>query len=211
MPSEAGKRLLRRMAALAAILLLMACGEDRLAGTSTSVGDTMDAVAVLSDGRGAAGARIFVRAHEIIFLDGRPEGRLLDSSRADSQGRFLLDKDLADGGWYLEIIHPEEVYLAYQKNAAAGREFRLSKPGALNVKVHWKALSDSTAWIGLRGSSRFVQARKPASGSISAVLMEGLGPGAHEVVDFGKDPSSGRIGLARIRAGQTTNYSVSAE
>jgi hypothetical protein len=150
-------------------------GSGTLAGTSTSVGDTADGIAVRSDGSAASGALVFARSADIEFRDGKPQGVLLDSTRADSRGQFRLPSLASrdSGVWgevHLEIVCDStaacgkksgEVYFGRMADASGLLgEFGLSPPGSLLGTVRWGNAPDSAIWVGFQGSARFAQARK---------------------------------------------------
>jgi hypothetical protein len=152
-------------------------GPGTLAGTSTSVGTSIGGTAMYSDGSLAAGARIRVRADTVVFENGIPRSPVLDSTRADAQGRFKIR---APKPWtfHLEIEaseydagvslmptgaseHAPEVYAATLYGAPAKGELgdlHLAKPGSLSGSVEDSTASEGKVWIGIPGTGWIVEA-----------------------------------------------------
>src|SRR4051812_32145717 len=82
---------------LVALVLFHCILDDRHAGTSTTTGNTISGVAMLSDGTIAAGAMVSLRTDSIVGTTpgGPPQCFLLAFTLADSQGRFKLDAPAA--------------------------------------------------------------------------------------------------------------------
>jgi hypothetical protein len=223
-----------RLIIAGALLMGSGCriGSGSLAGTSTSVGDTANGLAVLSDGSGAAGALVVARLGDIEFRDGKPQGVLLDSTRADSRGHFRLPSLASgasgdsgvSGNAHLEIVcdstaacgkEKVEVYFGRIRNASGlVGEFKLSPPGSLLGTVHWGDAPDSAIWVGFQGSARFAQARKlrKADGEFEGrFFIDGVYPGAYPLFIFGGVPSNARIQPIRIQAGAVTNITITLD
>src|SRR5262245_54973487 len=93
----------RRLAGLPPLLAaaLLASCQDRLAGSSTMVGNSLERVAVLSDGSPAEGALVAIRSGDVVFQGGRPQSPVVAATIADGRGHFRLPA--ADKGFYLQI------------------------------------------------------------------------------------------------------------
>jgi hypothetical protein len=183
------------IAALAAFLC--ACGQwgdDRVTGTSTSVGTSIGGTAMLSGGSPAVGARVAARSDELAYKDGKPEGRMLDSAVADAQGRFTLPA-LRSNGFHLEITcdpaagcaSAESIEVYYQaypvvRNRSLG-ELRTAPPGGLKGIIDVTSASgDSALWIGIEGTGHFAKledAGDPDQPGLRTFTLEGIYPGEY--------------------------------
>jgi hypothetical protein len=166
---------------IACALALAGCenGSQRMVGTSTSVGTSIGGTAARSDGRPAAGALVVARDDEIIWIEGKPESRLLDSARADSLGRYRLT--VAREALRVEIICDTvracsdhlEVWNAWaipDNGRIPGT--RTARPGSLQG-TYQAAPGEPLPWIGIAGTARFVR----PEGANGRFLLEGLAPG----------------------------------
>ncbi|MDB5105991.1 MAG: hypothetical protein JWP91_3680 [Fibrobacteres bacterium] len=188
------------MPALAALLLLLGCeGNDRVAGTSTSVGTSIGGTALLADGSPAAGASVLMRSGGIVFRDGKPQTALVDSTVADARGRFRLSSH--PGGFSVEVrcggrsaCMGDSISGVFLKEFPAGTggaatlgTLRLAAPGALRGSIRdssWPLLgSDSVVWVGIEGTGNFMKVERPvpsAAGTGKGTFrLDGLYPGEY--------------------------------
>ncbi len=177
-------------------LCCLHCGEP-IAGTSTTVGNSITARALRADGSPATGAQVAARTQDIVLQSGQPQSRLLASATADSSGRFTLPvSPRAD--YYLEIREcgsdscaaapPIEVFFQHYFDSLAMDSslgtLRLAPAAALTGR-----LVDTTAhaagtvtWVGIRGTADFARVN-PAADSLGgeAFEIEGVYVGAYDL------------------------------
>jgi hypothetical protein len=175
------------MALLASAGLFLCACLERVAGTSTSVGNTLEGTAVLSDGTPAAGAVVTARSGEIRIIEGRPQSRLLGVAVADAGGRFRLPLPPFKE-FYLEIkgcirdscqasAFPERYFRHFPDSLSGGARLgtiRLGPSGTLTgtLVAAW-ATPATVTWVGIRGSDIFAQAAMPGSASERLFFLSG--------------------------------------
>lgn len=191
-------------------LCLLGCESEgpAVAGTSTSVGTSIGGTAVRADGSPAAGALAIAREDAIAWVGGRPEGRLLDSARADSAGRFRLIAPAT--GFRLEIVcdgarscsaSPEVWQDWATPIGGVLKAARLAAPGSLAGR--WVgAPGDTLPWLGIAGTARFT---RPDSAD-GRFRLDGLAPGSHALTLLSEpatNPNNGRkAGAFQVESGK---------
>lgn len=172
---------------LLALLIAAGCAEDgRVAGTSTSVGTAIGGRALTAAGGPAAGAAIRVRSAHLEIRSAAAGYPVLDSTRADAEGRFSLSSDLP-GEFHLEIAWPApesgagEGYHAHvdRKPQAGFGDRILAGTGAVKGRV--RAPAKTATWVGLEGGA-FLRMASPADSAGAEFRLEGVPPGNRKVV-----------------------------
>lgn len=185
--------------AIAAALAPCGCGQ-RVAGTTTTAENTISGMAMLPDGRPAAGAVVAARASVVVLSrNAVPESRLLALVNADSAGKFLLPLP-RDERFYLEI---RSTSLADSATVSRYQEFSASTPvqialgrftldsaveirGTLAVE---KGVWNTRAWVGISGTDLF-RAVSPEPGAVRVPFsLPGAPASARSLVVY-LEPSS---------------------
>lgn len=181
--------------ALLGFALVHCIFDDRTAGTSTTITNPLTGVAILLDGKPAAGARVHLRTAEYELTPaGAPFAKVAASTTVDDTGGFTLP---------MPSLRLREHYLAFQQVPKAGDtlpvdsievqlrrwpdgmphsglmgSFRLGKPGGLSgLLASGDTTGDSTRWIGDRGTDNFTTVAKDG-----AFKLAGMAPGLHHLV-----------------------------
>lgn len=208
-------------ALIAFCLIALGCGDDRIAGTSTSVGTSIGGKVMLSNGASGAGAVVTARSDSLELRNGRLACKLIDSTRADSQGRFSLPK-LPRGEFYLEIVSthsgaaPEVFFEHYFISPLADSSLgtlMTSVSGGLQGKVESKDGSkDSSVWIGIMGTAHFARAN-PVDSIQAAFRLDGLYPADYFLtVVLGADSTginfNQKLQPTKVKSGELTQVKV---
>lgn len=200
----------RSLAATAALAALLLACEDRMAGTSTSVGTGLGGQVVASDGTLVPGARVVARAAHVEYREGVPVFRALDSTVTDRRGEFHLP-GLMSGAFHLDIEGPDpasfaaqasgtgaERYLAYYGSVPEGRRLGtlgLKPPGTVKGRVKVPYTEDRVwAWLGVEGGGTFLPLRRPADWPVGVPMefeLTGVAPGERKVAAFYLPDSTG--------------------
>lgn len=178
--------MMRRAIAIPALLILVACFDTQVAGTSTNTGNTISARVMLSDGRPASGAKVSVR--ESAFLPpgvpGYRTGVYSKDTVADASGFFAVTVP-AGPKYFLSVYASGSETEAYWQDGIAtpaassngaglNDTVRLEKTAALSGHVLTGA-ADSI-WLGFPGTSRFVLPQSDGS-----FILDSLPPGSHDL------------------------------
>lgn len=201
---------------LCGLFLFQCTTEDRRAGTSTTVGNTVTGVAVLSDGSPAAHAEVTLRSPKVrISRYGTPSSTLIAFTTADSAGAFTLPRS-SDSGLYLEVTQAPEssawlrdslqtALAAYPASLPDSLgTLTLARPGALAGRIlAVGGISDSSHWIGAQGTDNFTPVKSDGS-----FRLDGLAPGTHilmvvDVPDLGSAQHNPALGFS-VRFGAAT-------
>jgi hypothetical protein len=149
-----------RSLALASLLIAAGCGQ-RLAGTSTTTENTLTGVAMLPDGRPAAGAVVAARSPEVVLSRSHvPLARLLAQSTADSAGRFSLPLPRGEA-YYLEVRRGDSVSWYRQFAPDTARALALGTvylEPTVEVKGTVRPENgpwETRAWVGIAGTDLF--------------------------------------------------------
>lgn len=211
-----------RLPVVALFLLLASCGDDRMAGTSTSVGTGIGGKASLADGNPAAGARVLVRSEDLRYVGDAPAHEALDSTVTDREGNFSLP-GTRSGPFYLEIIGPDpqsmagtagpgaasgaEVYLRHFARPPRGGNLgtlSLAVPGTVTGKVRAPAPEGGGIWVGMKGGGRFLPIQGRSGVKIGEPVdfrLEGVAPGVGDlVVAYLPDSVAAKIDPVEVRA-----------
>lgn len=181
--------------ALSSLVLVHCIFDDRTAGTSTTVTNPLTGVAIMLDGRPAAGARVHLRTTEYeLTSEGAPSAKVASSTVVDDTGGFTLP---------MPPVRLREHYLVFRQSPKAGDSlpvdsievqlrrwpdgmphtglmgsFRLGKPGGMSgVLASGDTTGDSTRWIGDRGTDNFTVVARDG-----AFKLTGMAPGLHHLV-----------------------------
>ena len=183
--------------ALLGLILVHCILDDRTAGTSTTITNPAPilGVAILLDGRPAAGARVHLRIAEYdLNPAGAPFAKITSSTTVDDTGGFTLP---------MPAMRLREHYLTFLQIPKAGDtlpvdsievqlrrwpdgmphnglvgSFRLGKPGGMSGQLaSGDTTGDSTRWIGDRGTDNFITVAKDG-----AFKLTGMAPGLHHLV-----------------------------
>lgn len=208
-----------RLVTLAALVLL-ACESpgERTAGTSTSVGTNVGGSALTRSGRPAQVVRVTLRARDLVVRDGKPEGRLLAETRADSLGRFAFT--VPAERFYLQITCGKECgesegetwLTAFEDGPKpeALSAIRLEPPGSLRgmlAPAEGNPIPD--LWIGIPGTDIYRQPG-PKGAEGRPFELSGVPAGGHRL-DWVTEARPGVPAVpslgdsVEVRSGETTD------
>lgn len=165
-------------------------------GTSTDTENTMTGVALLADGRPAAGAVLAIRSRELVVSpQGIPSWKALFTRTADAQGRFFEVSLPKDREIYLEIRQapaetspghfPQVYFIRYgesQPRPDLLASVTLSPSGSLKGSIGSKTDPlPINCWLGVIGSSAFVKLDSASDSTGHPFRLDGLFPGSHDL------------------------------
>ncbi|MEO7425207.1 MAG: hypothetical protein ABI036_08465 [Fibrobacteria bacterium] len=175
-------------------LLLLSAGLHGCTGTSTESENTVGLIAgraVRADGTPAPGARITLRTREIVSKEKDLAWKVLDTAKADLQGRFDLELP-DDKEVFLEIReadpvapHPLIHFTRFDSSGIRPRRFgdlMMSPSGTLEGKlVPGPGAPTEFLWVGVVGTSALVRLPGKADSTGLPFRLDGLPGGEHEL------------------------------